>query len=198
MAARQRILLASNNPGKLHECQQYLADLNIELVAQSSLSIPEAIESGLSFVENAIIKARHAAQHTDLPVLADDSGLAVDALHGQPGIHSARFAGNNASDSDNNHKLLQQLADVPTNQRSAYFYCVLVYMRHRNDPIPLIAEGRWTGQILTAPRGSNGFGYDPLFFVPNSGCSAAELEPAVKNRISHRGQALTRLAAQLA
>lgn len=189
----QNIVLASGNPGKLKEFQQALHHDAFQLIPQSDFNVPEVAETGLSFVENAIIKARHAAQHSGLPALADDSGLEVDALKGQPGIYSARFAGATASDSDNNRKLLRSLNDVEEPQRSARFQCLLVFVRHHLDPTPLICQGTWEGRILREPAGSNGFGYDPLFFVPEKNCSSAELEPAVKNVISHRGKAIAQL-----
>ncbi len=187
-----RIVLASNNPGKLREIQA-LAAGKLELLLQSDFAVPEVEETGLSFVENAILKARHAARHTGLPALADDSGLEVDALNGAPGIRSARYAGPGASDAENLQKLLQDLADVPEHQRRARFQCVVVYMKHAEDPTPLICQGTWEGRILTAPRGENGFGYDPLFYVPTHHCASAELPPAVKNTLSHRGKALCQL-----
>lgn len=189
----QTIVLASGNRGKLQEFQQLLGNDQRQFVPQSQFNISDADESGLSFVENAIIKARHASRLSGLPAIADDSGLEVDALDGQPGIYSARFAGTNASDADNNRKLLALLADVPEQQRSARFQCLLVFMRHADDPTPLICQGSWEGQILLAPRGDNGFGYDPLFFDPLSGCSSAELAPALKNQRSHRARALRQL-----
>jgi XTP/dITP diphosphohydrolase len=191
------IVLASSNAGKVREFNQLLAGLQLEVVPQSQFNVADADETGLTFVENAILKARNAAQHTRLPAIADDSGLEVDALHGAPGIYSARYAGPNASDTENLEKLLGMLHDVPETQRSARFQCVLVYMRHALDPTPLICQGTWEGRILTRPRGTNGFGYDPVFFVPTHECSAAELPPEVKNSLSHRGQALRQLLASL-
>lgn len=191
-----RIVLASNNPGKLREIQA-LAAGKLELLLQSDYAVPEVEETGLSFVENALLKARHAARHTGLPALADDSGLEVDALHGAPGIRSARYAGPGASDAENLQKLLQDLADIPEHQRRARFQCVVVYMKHAEDATPLICQGTWEGRILTAPRGENGFGYDPVFYVPTHHCSSAELPPAVKNSLSHRGKALRQLLTAL-
>lgn len=191
------IVLASNNPGKVREFAALLADHRIRIVPQSEYDVPEADETGLSFVENAILKARHAALLTGLPAIADDSGLEVDALNGAPGIYSARFAGKGAGDQANLEKLLADLEDVPEGQRAARFQCLMVYMRHANDPTPLICQGTWEGRILFAPRGSQGFGYDPVFFVPTHGCASAELPPEVKNTLSHRGQALRRLIAAL-
>ena len=193
----EQIVLASNNAGKVREINQLLAAQEIRVVPQREFGISEAEETGLSFVENAIIKARHAAQESGLPAIADDSGLEVDALNGAPGIYSARFAGPGASDADNNRKLLEQLAGVADAERTARFQCVLVYMRHAEDPTPLICQGSWEGRILHAPQGDNGFGYDPLFLVPEKGCSSAQLAPEEKNRISHRGQALQRLLSAL-
>jgi XTP/dITP diphosphohydrolase len=191
------IVLASSNAGKLREYNQLLAGLHLEVVPQTHFNVTDAEETGLTFVENAILKARNAAQHTGLPALADDSGLEVDALHGAPGIYSARYAGPQASDAENLEKLLAMLKDVPEEMRGARFQCVLVYLRHALDPTPLICQGTWEGRILTAPRGSSGFGYDPVFFVPTHTASAAELSAATKNALSHRGQALRQLLATL-
>lgn len=188
-----RIVLASNNPGKVREFAQLLADLHYEVRPQAEFQVPEAEETGLTFVENAIIKARNAAHYSGLPAIADDSGLEVDALDGAPGIYSARYAGRGANDRQNLEKLLAELTDVPERQRTARFQCVLVYLRHEFDPTPLICHGTWEGRILSEARGSSGFGYDPLFFVPTHHCSAAELAPQVKNSLSHRGQALRQL-----
>jgi XTP/dITP diphosphohydrolase len=190
---RGRIVLASGNEGKLREFSALLAGAGFELVSQRALQVPDADETGLSFVENAIIKARHAAQLTGLPALADDSGLEVDALRGAPGIYSSRYAGPDAGDGTNVDKLLRELADVPDDARTARFRCVIVHMRHALDPTPLICQGSWEGSILRAPRGAGGFGYDPVFLVPGHDCSSAELPPATKNRLSHRGQALAQL-----
>jgi XTP/dITP diphosphohydrolase len=187
------LVLASNNPGKLREFNTMLAGMDIEAVPQARFGVSEVAETGLSFVENAIIKARHAAALSGMAALADDSGLEVDALNGAPGIYSARFAGTGASDSENLDKLLTVMRDVPLHERGARFQCVIVTLRHAQDPMPVIAQGTWEGRILTAPAGANGFGYDPVFFVPTHGCSAAELDPAVKNTLSHRGQALRAL-----
>ncbi len=191
------VVLASSNPGKVREFNELLADHHIEVVPQSQFGVPDAEETGLSFVENAILKARNAARHTGLPAIADDSGIEVDALAGAPGIYSARYAGSGASDQANLEKLLTALEGVPEAGRSARFQCLMVYLRHADDPTPLICQGTWEGRILSVPRGSNGFGYDPVFFVPTHGCSAAELEPAVKNALSHRGLALRQLVAAL-
>lgn len=191
--AGESIVLASNNAGKVRELVELLADAQIRVVPQGDLGVPEAEETGLTFTENAILKARNAAQHSGLPAIADDSGLEVDALHGAPGIYSARYAGPGAGDAENVAKLLHALESVPEAQRSARFQCVIVYMRHAADPTPLICQGTWEGLVLPAPQGENGFGYDPVFYVPAEGRSAAELEPAVKNGLSHRGQALRQL-----
>jgi XTP/dITP diphosphohydrolase len=189
----EKIVLASNNPGKVREISQLLASEQIEVVPQKEFNIPDAIEDGLSFVENAIKKARHAAELSGLPAIADDSGIEADALNGAPGIYSARFAGPDASDEANLQKLLERLADVPEHKRTARFQCLMVYMRHAEDPTPLICQGTWEGRILFEPRGDNGFGYDPIFYVPTHDCSSAQLSPEVKNSLSHRGQALQKL-----
>ncbi|GAB5453115.1 MAG: XTP/dITP diphosphatase [Halioglobus sp.] len=181
------IVLASGNAGKLQELGRILAPLAVELRPQSDFAVPEVDETGLTFVENAILKARAAARHSGLPALADDSGLEVDALRGAPGIYSARYSG--AGDKANNRKLLEALAGVPELDRTARFQCVLVYMRHELDPTPLVCQAAWEGRILYAEQGSNGFGYDPLFLVPEHNCSSAELPTEVKNSISHRAQA---------
>ena len=191
------IVLASNNPGKVREFNALLADHHIEVVPQSQFGVAEADETGLSFVENAILKARNAAAHTGLPAIADDSGIEVDALNGAPGIYSARYAGVGAGDKANLEKLLADLKGVPEEKRTARFQCLMVYMRHANDPTPLICQGTWEGRILFEPRGTQGFGYDPVFFVPTHNCSSAELPPEVKNALSHRGQALRKLVAAL-
>lgn len=192
-----KVVLATGNKGKLREMQQVLAPLGFDVVAQSDFNVPEADETGLSFVENAIIKARNASQHTGLPAIADDSGLEVDALDGAPGIYSARYAGVGAGDAANNAKLLAELAQRGARDATAHFQCVLVFMRHAQDPVPVIAQGSWEGTILDAPRGDHGFGYDPLFFVDSENCSSAELPPERKNALSHRGRALRQLAALL-
>lgn len=191
-----KIVLASGNKGKLREMQAILSDHEIELLPQSQFEIGEAVEDGLSFVENAIIKARFAAKHTGLPALSDDSGIEVDALNGEPGIYSARYAGvtGETADDENNRKLLHALESVNGDDRGARFQCAIVYMRHANDPMPLIFQASWEGFILQEASGSNGFGYDPLFFVPTHGCASADLDPSTKNSISHRGQALRKLA----
>lgn len=184
---KQTVVLASGNAGKLQELARVLAPLAVRLQSQAEFDVPEVEENGLTFVENAIIKARAAAQHSGLPAIADDSGLEVDYLGGAPGIHSARYSG--AGDMANNAKLLQELRDIPEQQRTARFQCVLVYMRHALDPTPLVCQASWEGRILTEPRGANGFGYDPLFYVPEYQCSSAELAPEVKNQVSHRAKA---------
>lgn len=193
----QKIVLASSNPGKLAEFRALLAPYAIEVVTQDQLGIAPAEETGLTFVENAIIKARHASAASGLPALADDSGLEVDALAGAPGVFSARYAGEGAKDADNNHKLLAALENVPDEQRTARYHCILVWMRHDRDPTPLICHGSWEGRILREPRGQGGFGYDPLFWVPEEEASAAELSAERKNQLSHRGQALRQLIAYL-
>jgi len=194
--SEQRVVLASNNKGKLRELGELLADHHIQVLPQSEFDIPEAVEDGLSFVENAILKARNAARHSGLPAIADDSGLEVDALKGAPGIYSARYAGD-GGDAANNAKLLEALKDVPDEQRTARFQCLMVYMRHAEDPTPLICQGTWEGRILREPQGDNGFGYDPLFYVPGENASAAELSAEIKNAQSHRGQALRALIAAI-
>jgi XTP/dITP diphosphohydrolase len=195
--ATDRLVIASNNKGKIAELADLLAPLGLTPVAQGELGVGEAEEPAVTFVENAILKARHAARITGLPALADDSGLAVDALSGAPGVRSARYAGEAASDEDNLRALLDALKGVPEARRTAQFHCVLVYLRHADDPTPLICHGRWPGSILPQPRGEGGFGYDPVFLVPETGTSAAELSRAEKGRISHRGQALALLLDQL-
>ena len=201
MATAKEIVLATGNPGKVRELQAMLAGnantSDWQVLPQSNWSFDEAKETGTTFVENAIIKARHACEKTGLPAIADDSGLAVDALNGAPGVYSARYAGADASDNDNIEKLLQALSDVAAEKRQAQFHCVLVYMKSAQDPTPLICHGMWHGSILTSPQGTNGFGYDPVFWVEQHGCSAAELEPFVKQQLSHRGQALQQLLSQL-
>ncbi|MEC9314703.1 MAG: RdgB/HAM1 family non-canonical purine NTP pyrophosphatase [Pseudomonadota bacterium] len=187
-----QIVLATGNQGKLREFAQLLAPLSINVVTQAEMGVTEVAETGLSFVENAIIKARNACAQTGLPAIADDSGLEVDALLGAPGIYSSRYAGENASDADNIDALLTALQDVPDTERQARFQCVLVFMRHADDPTPLICQGTWHGQILTAPAGDGGFGYDPVFFVAETDCSAAELSAQQKHAVSHRGQAMRR------
>lgn len=193
----QSIVLASANPGKLKEFQDLLAEVQFKVQAQSALGIESVEETGLSFVENAILKARHAAMQAGRPALADDSGIEVDALKGAPGIYSARFAGEGASDQDNNNKLLEQLSGLPAAERKARYQCVLVYMRHAKDPTPIICQAAWEGQILEAPLGEGGFGYDPLFWLEDLNVSAAQLDKSVKNSISHRGKAMSQLLAAI-
>ena len=192
-----RLVLASGNAGKLAELRALLADTGVELLAQSQLGVDDIEETGLSFVENALLKARHVARATGLPALADDSGLCVDALGGAPGLYSARYAGSHGDSAANNARLLRELEGLPAAQRGAHFHAVIVLLRHADDPQPLIAEGSWSGRILDAPRGNGGFGYDPLFLDIAHGLSAAELEPALKNHISHRGRALAQLRQRL-
>jgi len=191
------IVLATGNPGKVRELSAMLSGLGFEIRPQSDFAVPEADETGLTFVENAILKARNAAAHTGLPAIADDSGIEVDALNGAPGIYSARYAGVGASDHDNNAKLLDALKEVPDAERTARFRAVIVYLKHADDPSPIIAEGAWEGQILHQEEGDNGFGYDTLFFVPTHGMASALLDPEVKNGLSHRGQALEQLVQAL-
>lgn len=192
----QKVVLASGNQGKIKEIQAILKDHPI--VPQNQWQITEAEETGTTFVENAIIKARHAAQHCQLPAIADDSGLVVDVLDGAPGVISARYAGIGASDAENVLKLLTALKDVPDSERTARFICVLVFMQHANDPTPVIAQGVWEGRILHQPVGENGFGYDPVFWVDEYQCSSAQLPADVKNSLSHRGKALKMLSKALA
>ncbi|OXX36178.1 non-canonical purine NTP pyrophosphatase [Vibrio sp. V09_P4A23P171] len=189
----KKIVLATGNQGKVREMADLLVDFGFDVVAQTELNVPEAEETGTTFIENAIIKARHAAKITGLPAIADDSGLEVDYLQGAPGIYSARYAGENASDQQNLEKLLAAMEGVPDEQRTAHFHCVLVFMRHENDPTPLVCHGTWQGRILHQAHGSNGFGYDPIFFVPEDNCASAELLPARKKQLSHRGKALKML-----
>ena len=191
----KEIILASSNPGKVREINQLLAGLDLHVQPQTDFGVPDIEETGLTFVENAILKARNAAQHTGLPAIADDSGIEVDALNGAPGIYSARYAGIGASDQANLEKLLTELDDLPEEKRTARFQCLMVYMRHASDPTPLICQGSWEGRILFKPQGENGFGYDPVFYVPSHDCSSAELPADIKNSLSHRGQALRNLLA---
>ena len=193
-----KLVLATSNRGKLAEMQPLLADAGFTLVTQGELGVSDAIENGLSFIENALIKARHAARVTGLPALADDSGLIVDALNGAPGLISAHYAGVHGDAAGNIRKLLSELTGMPAEKRTARFYSLIVLLRHADDPQPVIAEGIWHGRILHAPRGAGGFGYDPVFFDPELGMSAAELAPDTKNRVSHRGRALAQLREKLA
>ncbi|MFK7731330.1 MAG: RdgB/HAM1 family non-canonical purine NTP pyrophosphatase [Pseudomonadales bacterium] len=192
------ILIASSNPGKLREFERIFSAIDVRCKPQSEFAIDDAVEDGLSFVENAIIKARHAAKHSGMPALADDSGLEVPALNGAPGIYSARYSGADANDASNNAALLNNMRELKGEQRRACFQCVLVLMRHELDPTPLICQGTWWGSILDQPRGAEGFGYDPLFYVEQEGCTSAELPRDRKNQISHRGRALQLLIQQLA
>lgn len=186
----QKVVLATGNAGKVRELADLLEGFGFDVVAQTELGVASAEETGLTFIENAILKARHAAQVTGLPAIADDSGLAVNALGGAPGIYSARYAGTEASDRQNLEKLLSALESVPDGERQARFHCVLVYLRHADDPTPLVCHGSWAGEILRAPAGEGGFGYDPIFYVPTAGKTAAEMSRDEKRGQSHRGQAL--------
>jgi len=197
MLQMEKIVLASNNAGKAREISEILAAYGISVIPQSDFGVPEIPETGLTFVENALLKARNACHHTGLPALADDSGIEIDALNGAPGIYSARYAGVGATDEANLQKALTQLKAVPEEQRGARFQCLMVLLQHENDPTPLICQGTWEGSILTEPQGENGFGYDPIFFVPEHQCSSAQLSPAEKNDLSHRGKALKALAEQI-
>lgn len=197
MPMNRRLVLATSNRGKLAELQPLLGDAGFELVTQGELGVEDAVEDGLSFVENALIKARHACRATGLPALGDDSGLVVDALGGAPGLYSARYAGEHGNAQANIAKLLHEMRDLAGDQRRAHFYCVLAALRHADDPQPLIVEGAWHGHVLEAPRGDGGFGYDPVFLDPERGVSAAQIDAATKNRISHRGIALARLRGRL-
>jgi XTP/dITP diphosphohydrolase len=189
----QKVVLATGNAGKVRELAHLLTDFGLEVVAQTALGVDPAEETGLTFIENAILKARHAAQITGLPAIADDSGLAVDILGGAPGIYSARYAGEDASDQQNLDKLLVALQDVPEGQRQAQFHCVLVYLRHAADPTPIVCHGSWAGEIARASAGEGGFGYDPVFYVPALGKTAAHLTREEKSAVSHRGLALAQL-----
>jgi XTP/dITP diphosphohydrolase len=191
----QPLVIASNNPGKLREISRILAPLGFEAVPQAAFNVPEADEPYVTFIENCLTKARHAARLTGLPALADDSGICVDALGGAPGVYSARYAGEPKSDQRNNQKLIADLAGH--SNRRAHYYCVIVYLRHADDPQPIIAEGSWHGEIIDTPRGDGGFGYDPYFWLPDLGKTGAELDADVKNGISHRGQALRELVGRL-
>ncbi|MEM9103018.1 MAG: RdgB/HAM1 family non-canonical purine NTP pyrophosphatase [Pseudomonadota bacterium] len=188
------VVLASNNTKKVNELTSILSSFGLALKKQSEFNLPDAVENGLSFVENAIIKARHAARLTGLPAIADDSGLEVDALDGKPGIYSARYAGPNANDERNNEHLLEAMKGFIEPERTARYRCVIVYLRYATDPMPIICHGTWEGSILQMPRGEGGFGYDPLFWVASEQCSAAELTPERKAELSHRSQALTQLS----
>lgn len=193
MIKDREFILASNNAGKAREINALLEDLSISVIPQSQFDVEEVEETGLTFIENALIKARNATAHTHHPAIADDSGIEVPALDGRPGIYSARYAGVGASDEDNLNKLIEDIKGLPEEDREAQFVCVMVYMRHANDPIPIISQGIWEGKLIIEPKGENGFGYDPIFFVPTHGCTSAELSPEIKNQLSHRGQALRQL-----
>ena len=193
----KQLVLASGNPGKLRELSAILGELGYQLHAQSEFEVEEVAETGTTFVENAIIKARHAAALTGLPTLADDSGIEVDALDGAPGVYSARFSGADADDAANNALLVNKLRDIPATQRTARYRAVIVLMRHAADPSPLICEGSWEGMIQMEPAGEGGFGYDPYFFLPDRGCTSAQLSASEKNRLSHRGAALEELKRKL-
>jgi len=193
----KQVVLASGNPGKLREIGSMLASLDMDIVPQSDYGLDGIAETGLSFVENALIKARHAAEQTGLPAIADDSGIEVDCLGGSPGIYSARYAGPDASDRDNLELLLETAFAVEPDKPAARFQCLMVYLEHAGDPTPVIAQGTWEGWLVREPRGENGFGYDPIFFVPDRGCTSAQLPPEIKNRISHRALALRELLDRL-
>lgn len=197
MSTLSKLVIASANAGKILELQSSLRELDITVIPQRELNIPDIEETGLSFVENSILKARNATALSGLPAIADDSGLEVDFLKGAPGIYSARFSGENATDASNREKLLSLLADVPASERSARYQTVIVFMRHSADPTPIICQGTWEGQISTEERGSNGFGYDSIFFVPSKNCHAAELDDETKQRLSHRGKAMSAFLQQL-
>ncbi|OCH32632.1 non-canonical purine NTP pyrophosphatase, RdgB/HAM1 family [Aliivibrio fischeri] len=192
-----KIVLATGNQGKVREMADILADFGFDVVAQSEYNVSDVAETGTTFIENAIIKARHAAKETGLPAIADDSGLEVDALNGAPGVYSARYSGEGATDQKNIDKMLAAMEGIPAEKRTARFHCVLVLIKHENDPTPLICHGTWEGHITTEQKGENGFGYDPIFWVSEDNCSSAELEPARKKQLSHRGQALKKLFAAL-
>ena len=194
---KQQIVLATGNKGKVREISQMLAEQAFEIMPQSEFNIPEVEETGLTFVENAIIKARHASKISGLPAIADDSGIEIDALNGAPGIYSARYAGIDATDTENLYKVLTDMELVDEPQRTARFQCLLVMMRHANDPTPIICQGTWEGTILRQPIGENGFGYDPIFWLEEQQCSSAQLAPSVKDQLSHRGKALRQLVNQL-
>jgi len=193
----QRIVLASGNKGKIAEIQDILKQQAIEVISQSHFNVSDVAETGTTFIENAIIKARHASAISQLPTIADDSGLEVDAINGKPGVYSARYAGLPSNDQNNTDKLLQALANTPEKLRTARFHCVMVFMAHENDPSPLVGHGIWEGSITIEKSGNNGFGYDPVFYVPEQRCTSAELPAKTKNTISHRAQALQQLMPQI-
>ena len=193
----KKVVLATGNKGKVKELARMLSCLDFEVLPQSEFDVTEVAETGTTFVENAIIKARHAAKQTGLPAIADDSGLAVHSLGGEPGVYSARYSGDQATDRSNITKLLDAMSGIPKEKRQAKFLCVLVFMRHTDDPTPIICQGEWHGEIMTEQQGENGFGYDPIFWVEEQNCSSAQLSPEQKNTLSHRGKALKLLLAQL-
>ena len=193
----KKLVLASGNPGKLRELSALLDKSQYKIIPQSEFNVPDIAETGTTFVENAIIKARHAAEYTGHAALADDSGIVVDALNGEPGVYSARFSGSDASDESNNALLVEKLGSIPEAQRSARYQAVIVYMRNATDPSPVICEGSWEGIVMLEAKGSGGFGYDPYFYLPDYGCTSAELSAEEKNRVSHRGQALRLLLEKL-
>jgi len=189
----KKIVLATGNKGKVKEMANLLSDFGFDVLPQSEFNVSEVEETGTTFIENAIIKARHAAKETGLPAIADDSGLEVDSLLGAPGIYSARYSGEGATDQKNLNKLLEAMKTIPEEKRTARFHCVLVLMKHEGDPTPIVCHGKWEGKILTKPSGQNGFGYDPIFWVPETNCASAELDATQKKQLSHRGKALTQL-----
>lgn len=193
---KQEIVLASNNQGKAREINALLDSTRFNAISQSDFNVEEVEETGLTFIENALIKARNAARFTHHPVIADDSGIEVLALKGRPGIYSARYAGSDASDADNLNKLIEDIKSLSEEDRKARFVCLMVYLRHAEDPTPIISQGIWDGYVITDPRGNNGFGYDPMFYVPSHNCTSAELSADIKNQLSHRGQALRKLVEQ--
>lgn len=197
MSEKKTIVLASNNSGKAKEINALLKDSTFNVISQSEFNVEEVEETGLTFIENALIKARNAATYTDHPVIADDSGIEVPALKGRPGIYSARYAGVGASDEANLNKLIEDIKPLNEEERMARFVCVMVYLKHAEDPTPIIAQGFWNGVVITEPRGENGFGYDPIFYIPTHDCVSAELTPEIKNKLSHRGQALQQLLEQI-
>lgn len=188
-----KLVLATSNQGKLREIQLTLSGVVSEIISQQELGVTDIPETGLTFIENAILKARNACKNTNLPAIADDSGLIIDAINGEPGLYSARYAGKNCDFKDNINKVLTKLENVGFDLRTAKFYCVMVFLKHEKDPTPKIFDGTWEGKILFSPQGDKGFGYDPIFYVPEYNCSAGELSPAIKNKISHRGQALNKM-----
>ncbi len=197
MSGFSKIVLASGNAGKVREINKLFTGCGIEVIPQSEFNVSEVPETGTTFVENAIIKARHAAQCTGLPAIADDSGIEVDALNARPGVYSARYAGEGASDLDNNNKMLSELEGIADAERTARYWCILAFMRHEDDPVPIITQASWEGRILEAPRGDGGFGYDPIFYVPTHACSGGELALEEKNKISHRALALQTMLEEL-